>query len=255
MLSGPTGLHHRDQKLFYKDKERDSNAFLDLVGVKDKSKIVLQEDPISQEKRYLEMSKNANLEKAAKLVSDISLEVDRLGGQVSAIETIVSKGGVGTEIDVTKLIDSLMHQLVKLDGIFLAAGDVKLQRKMQVRRVQKYVEALDLLKIKTTKLQQPTTNQQNQQQTNLNGHISSPIQPRRDPDGRITSLAEPRLARHSPKHQQPHQPLRHSGSGAAAIVITTQWETFDCTLTPSASPSSGLDAIRPVEPGFTWDLL
>lgn len=84
MLTGPTGLHHQDQKLFYKDKERDSNAFLDTAGVKDKSKIVLQEDPISQEKRYLEMRKNAKMEKAAKSISEISLEVDRLAGEVIA---------------------------------------------------------------------------------------------------------------------------------------------------------------------------
>lgn len=82
MLSGPTGLHHQDQKLIYKDKERDSNAFLDIVGVKDKSKMVLQEDPISQEKRYLEMRKNAKIEKASKFISEISLEVDRLALQV-----------------------------------------------------------------------------------------------------------------------------------------------------------------------------
>lgn len=84
MLSGPTGLHHEDQKLFYKDKERDSKAFLDITGVKDKSKIVLVEDPISQEKRFLEMRKNAKKEKAAKSISEISLEVDRLAGQVYA---------------------------------------------------------------------------------------------------------------------------------------------------------------------------
>lgn len=82
MLSGPTGLHHQDQKLLFKDKERDSNAFLDTSGVKDKSKIVLVEDPISQEKRYLEMRKTAKMEKAAKSISEISLEVDRLAGQV-----------------------------------------------------------------------------------------------------------------------------------------------------------------------------
>ena len=84
MLSGPTGLHHQDQKLFYKDKERDSKAFLDIVGVKDKSKIVLKEDPISQEKRFLEMRKNAKMEKAAKSISEISLDVDRLAGRVCA---------------------------------------------------------------------------------------------------------------------------------------------------------------------------
>ena len=82
MLSGPTGLHHQDQKIFYKDKERDSKAFLDIVGVKDKSKLVLMEDPLSQERRYLEMRKNAKMEKDAKSISEISLEVDRLAGRV-----------------------------------------------------------------------------------------------------------------------------------------------------------------------------
>lgn len=82
LLSGPTGLHHQDQKLMYKDKERDSKAFLDTAGVKDRSKIVLVEDAISQEKRYLEMRRNAKMEKASKYISEISLEVDRLAGQV-----------------------------------------------------------------------------------------------------------------------------------------------------------------------------
>ncbi|KAJ7975662.1 BAG family molecular chaperone regulator-like protein [Quillaja saponaria] len=153
MLSGPTGLHHQDQKLIYKDKERDSKAFLDIAGVKDKSKIMLVEDPISQEKRYLEMRRNAKMEKAAKSISEISLEVDRLAGQVSALESIISKGGKVVETDVLNLIELLMNQLVNLDGI-VGDGDVKLQRKMQVRRVQKCVETLDMLKIKSS---MPTT--------------------------------------------------------------------------------------------------
>ena len=167
MLSGPTGLHHQDQKLFYKNKERDSKTFLDIIGVKDKSKIVLEEDPISQEKRYLEMRKNANMEKAAKCISQISLEVDRLAGQVciwfflfnskyhflfcfsvfgvesdqwlvgfgidkvGALESIISKGKKVAESDVISLIEQLMNELLKLDAI-MADGDVKLQRKMQV---------------------------------------------------------------------------------------------------------------------------
>ncbi|KAJ0590730.1 putative BAG domain superfamily, molecular chaperone regulator BAG [Helianthus annuus] len=44
--------------------------------------MVLVEDPISQKKRYIEMRKNAQMEKAAKSTSEISLEVDRLAGQV-----------------------------------------------------------------------------------------------------------------------------------------------------------------------------
>nr|DAD48014.1 TPA_asm: hypothetical protein HUJ06_017951 [Nelumbo nucifera] len=82
LLAAPTGLHPQDQKLFFKDKERDSKAYLDIVGVKDRSKIVLVEDPTSQERRYLEMRKNAKMEKAAKSISEISLEVDKLAGQV-----------------------------------------------------------------------------------------------------------------------------------------------------------------------------
>lgn len=82
MLTGPTGLNHQDQKLLFKNKERDSNAYLDISGVKDRSKIVLMEDPISQEKRFLEMRRNAKNEKASKSISEISLEVDKLGSQV-----------------------------------------------------------------------------------------------------------------------------------------------------------------------------
>lgn len=89
MLTGPTGLHHQDQKLMYKDRERDSTAFLDTAGVKDRSKMVLVEDPISQEKRFLEMRRNAKMEKASKLISEISLEVDRLAGQVISGNPII----------------------------------------------------------------------------------------------------------------------------------------------------------------------
>ncbi|KAL6005586.1 hypothetical protein ACLOJK_006153 [Asimina triloba] len=147
LLMGPTGLHHHDQKLLFKDKERDSKAYLDLAGVKDRSKIVLVEDAISQERRYIEMRKNAKMERASKSISEISLEVDKLASEVSALESMVSKGRKVAEKDVLNLIELLMNQLIKLDGI-MADGDAKLQRRMQVKRVQKYVETLDMLKIR-----------------------------------------------------------------------------------------------------------
>lgn len=50
---------------------------------------------------------------------------------MSALESIISKGGRVAETDVGGLIELLMNQLLKLDGI-IADGDVKLQRKMQV---------------------------------------------------------------------------------------------------------------------------
>lgn len=81
-LSAKTGLHPLDMKLMYKDKERASATFLDAVGVKDKSRVVLMEDPTAKAKRLLEMRKTDKIDKAAKSVSAISLEVDRLGSKV-----------------------------------------------------------------------------------------------------------------------------------------------------------------------------
>ncbi|KAM0950282.1 putative Ubiquitin-like domain, BAG domain, Ubiquitin-like domain superfamily [Dioscorea sansibarensis] len=158
-LSERTGMHPGDQKIVFKDKERASNAFLDISGVKDGSKMVLLEDPAAQAKRCLEMRRNAKLEQVSKSICQISLDVDKLGSQVSALETIVAKGGKVAENDVLNLIELLMNQLLKLDGI-IADGDVKLQRRMQVRRVQKYVETLDVIKIKNSMPAQQAPQQQ-----------------------------------------------------------------------------------------------
>lgn len=82
MVAGPTGVHHEDQKLIFKDKERESKSFLDVAGVKDGSKIVLIEDVISRERRCLELRKNAKMDKASKEIAGISLEVDKFAKQV-----------------------------------------------------------------------------------------------------------------------------------------------------------------------------
>lgn len=141
--------------------------------------------------------------------------------------------------------------------------------------MQKYVETLDMLKIKIATptsngnhapLLQPTTPKQSQGPRNSNGHVSTPIQPHRSSNGSPSSLVEMQQSRHSfgisftnsPKQQQ-QQPSRHSASGAA-VVITTQWETFDSTPTPqtpmsSANPSTSATTNRPAQPHFTWDLL
>lgn len=256
MLSGPTGLHHQDQKLYYKDKERDSKEFLDMIGVKDKSKLVLVEDPISQEKRYLEMRKNAKMEKAAKSISEISLEVDRLAGQVAALESVILKGGRLAEKEVVNLIELLMNELIKLDSI-VADGDVKLQRKMQVRRVQKYVETLDMLKIKNS---MPNQNQHNM--VNVNGTVKSTGQSQeRDSN----AGKPPRIPQQKQRHSSiGHSPLKprdqeepSSRNSKSGTVVTTQWETFDSAppLIPlSPTSSSGSPASNPVNPRFPWDV-
>ncbi|MCD7465135.1 hypothetical protein HAX54_000677 [Datura stramonium] len=256
MLTGPMGLHHQDQKLLYKDKERDNKAFLDIAGVKDKSKIVLIEDPISQEKRYLEMRKNAKVEKAAKTISEISSEVDRLARQVSALESVISKGGKVVEKDVINLTELLMNQLLQLDGI-IAEGDMKVQRKNQERKVQKCVETLDVLKIKNS---MPTNKgnhnpkdqslpaHKQQDFMYLNEQASSPVQQHQDGH----------LFGNSPVKSKQQQQSRDSASGS--IVITTQWETFDSPPVPlldhfsSPTITSSTNAAA-AQSRLSWDLL
>lgn len=161
-LSAKTGLHPLDMKLMYKEKERASATFLDAVGVKDRSKVRLMEDPMAKAKRLLEMRKTDKIDKAAKSVSAIRLEVDRLASkvfillhcppnshchhhhhrqlyhsstpilaQVTALEEIVNEGERIVVDDVSNLIDCLMNELIKLEAID-ADGDVKQRKSLQV---------------------------------------------------------------------------------------------------------------------------
>lgn len=147
MLGGAVGLHPQDQKLIFKDKERDSKAFLDVAGVKDGSKILLIEDELSKERRCVESRKNATMEKASNDIAAIRFEVDKLAKQVTSIELEINGGKRVEDIVLLNMIESFMIQLIKLDAIS-ADGDVKLQRRTQVKRVQKYIEILDVLKVR-----------------------------------------------------------------------------------------------------------
>ncbi|CAA3005600.1 BAG family molecular chaperone regulator 3-like [Olea europaea subsp. europaea] len=131
MLARPTGLASQNQKLIYKDQERDSKTFLDVAGVKDGSKIMLIEDELSKERRHLESLKTAKMEKASKEIAAIRLEVDKLAKQVALTELEIKCGKKVAETVLLNLIELLMTQLIKLDGIS-ADGDMKLQRRMQV---------------------------------------------------------------------------------------------------------------------------
>ncbi|CAD5334658.1 unnamed protein product [Arabidopsis thaliana] len=246
MLTGPTGIHHQDQKLMYKDKERDSKAFLDVSGVKDKSKMVLIEDPISQEKRFLEMRKIAKTEKASKAISDISLEVDRLGGRVSAFEMVTKKGGKIAEKDLVTVIELLMNELIKLDAI-VAEGDVKLQRKMQVKRVQNYVETLDALKVKNSM----ANGQQKQSST---AQRLAPIQEHNNEERQeqkpIQSLMDMPI-QYKEKKQEIEEEPRNSGEGPFVLDSSAKWETFDHhPVTPLSSTTAKNNAIPP---RFNWE--
>lgn len=51
ILSMVTGLEAREQRLLFKGKERDDCEYLHMVGVGDKDKVLLLEDPAIKERK------------------------------------------------------------------------------------------------------------------------------------------------------------------------------------------------------------
>ncbi|KAL6661927.1 hypothetical protein ACP70R_001311 [Stipagrostis hirtigluma subsp. patula] len=242
LMSEKTGLHPDDQKVVYKDKERDSKAFLDMAGVKDRSKMVMLEDPAAKAKRLLEERRTAKADRAAKAIARVSLDVDKLAAKVSAIEAIVGKGGKVVDGDVVALTEALMNELVKLDAI-AADGDVKAQRRMQEKRVQKYVETLDAIraKNKTTAAAAP--------KASSNTKARPPHLPPRPP----------------PAHQQHQQrrqfqpPAPTTGTAPAPQTATASWETFDLLSSVPSTSAAAVTTMAPAttttpSPRFEWEL-
>lgn len=70
----------------------------------------------------------------------------KLSFQVSALESAVYKGAQVADNEFVVLTELLMRQLLKLDRI-VAEGEARLQRKIEVHRVQTMVDTLDSLKV------------------------------------------------------------------------------------------------------------
>ncbi|XP_054779381.1 BAG family molecular chaperone regulator 2-like [Prosopis cineraria] len=151
LLTERTGLQPGEQRLVFRGKERENAEYLDTCGVKDRSKIVLIQDPASIERRFLEMRRNAKIQSARCAISDVSVEVDKLAEQVSAIEKSIANGVKVPELQITTLIEMLMRHAIKLESI-QAEGDASAQKNLQGKRVQKCVEALDVLKISNARI-------------------------------------------------------------------------------------------------------
>ncbi|KAM0872262.1 hypothetical protein ACQ4PT_038842 [Festuca glaucescens] len=151
-LAARTGLQPADQQVTYKGRERGNSEYLDACGVKNKSKLVVSEDPASLERRYIERQRAARIEAANRAIGAVALEVDKLADQVTSIEKSISGGTKVAEVQITTLIELLMRHAVKLESV-PADGDSS-QKNIQAKRVQKCVEALDVLKVSNARLQQ-----------------------------------------------------------------------------------------------------
>nr|GMD97692.1 BAG family molecular chaperone regulator 3-like [Ipomoea batatas] len=108
-------------------------------------------DQMNREKRCPEMCRTVKMENSSKEITEIRLEIDKLAKQVGNVEMDIYGGKKVAEMAILNMIELFMTQLIKLDGVS-GDGDVKLQRRMQVKRVQKYIENLDMLKIRNSTL-------------------------------------------------------------------------------------------------------
>ncbi|KAI6702175.1 hypothetical protein NL676_011311 [Syzygium grande] len=195
-LAEPTGLHHEDQKLMYKKKERGSKQYLDVVGVRDGSKIVLVDDVLGRERRCLEMLRKVRIEKASKTLEGISSELDKMSEKVLALKKVASEGAKVESMDVEKLTDALMKLYIKLDSL-VVQGNLNLQKRLQVSKIQEHIEMLDALKLKSPLGQfiKPTkTKQAKKKKVQFEGLIPGTYQ--------------------TPRNSDP-------------VVVTTKWETFE----------------------------
>jgi hypothetical protein len=242
LLSEKTGLHPDDQKVVYKDKERDSKAFLDMAGVKDRSKMLMLEDPAAKAKRLLEERRTTKAERAAKAIARVALDVDKLATKVSALETIVSKGGKVVDADVVALTEALMNELVKLDSI-AADGEVKAQRRAQEKRVQKHVETLDAIRAKN-KAAAPAPNNK------ASGKTRPPHLPPRPP---------PAAQQQQQQRRQFQPPAPTTATAPAPQTQTASWETFDLLSSVPSTSAAPVTSMAPAttttpSPRFEWEL-
>ncbi|CAM9000824.1 unnamed protein product [Rhodiola kirilowii] len=147
LLVADTGLQPGEQRLLFKGKERENKAFLDLCGIKNRSKVELLEDPLCRERRIVESRKSAKIQTAQRALADISSEVDKLADQISTIKKSITSGNKVPEVQITTTIELLMRQAIKLDGLSTVGTELAAAKNLQGKRVQKSVETLDLLKI------------------------------------------------------------------------------------------------------------
>lgn len=188
-IAQQTSLEPNQQRLLFRGKEKEDREHLHMAGVKDNAKVLLIQEPTRKERKHeeaksIEMSsacpviaevkpevdklaeevanlegtskerkveevKSDKLSRACAAVAEVRAEVDKLAEQVAALEVVVNGGSKVGEKDFVVLSELLMRQLLKLDSIE-AEGEGKVQRKLQVRRVQSLVDKVDSLKARNS---------------------------------------------------------------------------------------------------------
>ncbi|XP_017221127.2 BAG family molecular chaperone regulator 4 [Daucus carota subsp. sativus] len=152
IIAEQIGMAPNVQRLFFKGIEERDQECLEIAGLKNNSKLLLrksarndrvEEVPASDDE--IEVVKVTQKSKGSELVAEVKVDNDKLAAQVGALRKVICEGHKVFHKDLNILVEMLERQLLKLDGI-KAEGEGKLQRKMEVRRVQGLLETADDLK-------------------------------------------------------------------------------------------------------------
>lgn len=93
-----------------------------------------------------------------------------------------------------------------------------------MKRVQEYVETLDVLKLKNS--------------TSTASQIGNQVQEeKKDPN---------------PTEPQSKRTIGNSSSSSGAVMVTTQWEIFDSLAAPISTATTHNNTMNPT---FNWDLI
>lgn len=149
VIAKETGLEPNVQNLLFRGKEKDDGELLHMAGLKDNAKVVVMENSADEEMNHEEVEASSELSRGSEAVAEVRQQIDKLAEQVAALEAVVCTGTQVADKDFVFVTEMLMRQLLKLDGID-AEGEGKVQRKLEVRRVQSLVETMDNLKARNS---------------------------------------------------------------------------------------------------------
>ncbi|KAF5750798.1 hypothetical protein HS088_TW03G01138 [Tripterygium wilfordii] len=142
VLEKITGLQPRKQKLFFRGQEKDDSEHLHEAGVKDKAKILLMEEPASKEKKVEEVKQNVDISEASKEKKAEGMKQD----------VDISQARREQNADMSKAFEAVAGVREEVDKISerVAALEVVVNGGTKVRRVQKFQDTLDDLKVRNS---------------------------------------------------------------------------------------------------------
>ncbi|KAF8010602.1 hypothetical protein BT93_J1289 [Corymbia citriodora subsp. variegata] len=120
-----------------------------MAVVKDMSKVVPLEDPAGGESRLEARIGDRSVSRARGAVAKVRAEVDKLSEKVVSLETNLRGGSWVDGKEFVVLTELLMVKLLELDSIE-ADGEARVERRIEVCRVQSIVETLDSLKARNS---------------------------------------------------------------------------------------------------------